>query len=69
MKSYQPVNNIMIAASIVLGVSGVILALVSMFGNTTASWPLPAALICVALGAALNIIQSARQNKGKGNKS
>ena len=63
MKQQNSLDTVLSVSVIVLGVAGIALALLSIFGNITAKWPLPAALLCVVLGQACNIIYSQRKNK------
>ena len=63
MKQQKTASTLIVIASIILGIAGIALALISIFGNITSKWPLPAALACVVLGQALNIIYNIKKNK------
>ncbi len=56
-------NKILIAIEAVLGVSAIILLLISMFGNTASNLPLTCALACVAGSGVINVIHLVTKNK------
>ena len=60
MKNQTSSNPLMIAASIILGLAGIALALLAMFGPNEAPWMLPGALICTAVGGVINIMMYAK---------
>ena len=61
MKNQTSSNPLMIAASIILGLAGIALALLAMFGPSEAPWMLPGALICTAVGGVINIMMYAKK--------
>ncbi len=61
MKNQTSSNPLMIAASIILGLAGIALALLAMFGPNEAPWMLPGALICTAVGGVINIMMYAKK--------
>ena len=56
-------NKILIAIEAVLGVSAIILLLISMFGNTATNLPLTCALACIAGSGVINVIYLVKKNK------
>lgn len=56
-------NRILIVIEAVLGVSAVILLLISMFGNAASNLPLTCALGCVAGSGVINVISLVMKNK------
>ncbi len=53
-------NKILIAIEAVLGVSAIILLLISMFGNIASNLPLTGALACIAVSGVINVINIVR---------
>jgi len=56
-------NKILIAIEAVLGVSAIILLLISMFGNAATNLPLTCALACIAGSGVINVIYLVKKNK------
>ena len=56
-------NKILIAIEAVLGVSAIILLLISMFGNAATNLPLTCALACIACSGVINVIYLVKKNK------
>ena len=56
-------NKILITIEAVLGVSAIILLLISMFGNAATNLPLTCALACIAGSGVINVIYLVKKNK------
>ena len=56
-------NKILITIEAVLGVSAIILLLISMFGNAATNLPLTCALACIAGSGVINVISLVKKKK------
>lgn len=56
-------NKIIMVIEAILGISAIILLLISMFGNLQTNLPLTCALGCTALSGVINVICLVRKNK------
>ena len=56
-------NKILMVIEAILGISAIILLLISMFGNLQTNLPLTCALGCTALSGVVNVIYLVRKNK------
>lgn len=50
-------DKIILIATWVTGIGALHLLLLSLFGNITAEWPFSAAMVCVIVGCAANLIR------------
>ena len=56
-------NKIIMVIEAILGISAIILLLISIFGNLQTNLPLTCALGCTALSGVINVICLVRKNK------
>ena len=62
-------RHILIAVLVsALGIAGIVLILISVFGSQDSRWPLIAGLACVALGSLYNILLAIRSIRNPGRK-
>ena len=55
-------NKMLIIINALLGVTGLILIVISIVGESNSNWVLAAGLGCVALGSVINIISMVKNN-------
>ena len=58
-------NTLHTVITLVLGVTGLALVLVSVFNENISRWVLTAGMACIALGALLNSLRLFRQKKDR----
>ena len=62
-------RHILIAVLVsVLGIAGIVLILISIFGKPDSSWPLIAGLACIVPGSLCNILLAVRSIRNPGRK-